>query len=231
MVWSGEVFWTYLFDSRILVAAGITVMVASAAQFGATAIGFLLALGLRSVRRWVRLAIGVYVWFFRGTPPLVLLLLAYFGLPQLGIRLSVLQAGLIGLSMYSAAYMAEIIRAALAAIDRGQIEAARSMGFSRAETMRSILLPQAIRLILPPFGNEFASMMRTTSLLSVISFEELLRATNMIINQTFRPLELYAVAALWYLAMATAWMVVQSALERRVALEQAPPRLRPALPA
>ena len=231
MVWSGEVFWTYLFDSRILVAAGITVMVASAAQFGATAIGFLLALGLRSVRRWVRLAIGVYVWFFRGTPPLVLLLLAYFGLPQLGIRLSVLQAGLIGLSMYSAAYMAEIVRAALAAIDRGQIEAARSMGFSRAETMRSILLPQAIRLILPPFGNEFASMMRTTSLLSVISFEELLRATNMIINQTFRPLELYAVAALWYLAMATAWMVVQSALERRVALEQAPPRLRPALPA
>jgi polar amino acid transport system permease protein len=88
--------------------------------------------------------------------------------------------------------------------------------------MRSILLPQAIRLILPPFGNEFASMMRTTSLLSVISFEELLRATNMIINQTFRPLELYAVAALWYLAMATAWMAIQAVLERRAALDPAP---------
>jgi polar amino acid transport system permease protein len=152
----------------------------------------------------------------------VLLLLAYFGLPQLGIRLGVLEAGLICLSMYSAAYMAEIVRAALGAIDRGQVEAARSLGMSRAETMRSILLPQAIRLILPPFGNEFASMMRTTSLLSVISFEELLRATNMIINQTFRPLELYAVAALWYLAMATAWMAIQAVLERRAALDPAP---------
>ncbi|MBM3613837.1 MAG: amino acid ABC transporter permease, partial [Alphaproteobacteria bacterium] len=137
---------------------------------------------------------------------------------------------LICLSMYSAAYMAEIVRAALGAIDRGQVEAARSLGMSRAETMRSILLPQAVRLILPPFGNEFASMMRTTSLLSVISFEELLRATNMIINQTFRPLELYAVAALWYLAMATAWMAIQAVLERRAALDPGPGGGRVRLP-
>ena len=224
MIWSGEVFWTYLLDPRIVAAAGVTILVASAAQAGATIIGFVLALGLRSDHAAIRGLVGAYVWMFRGTPPLVLLLLAYFGLPQLGLRLNVLEAGLLCLSVYSAAYMAEIIRAALAAIDRGQIEAARSMGFSRAETMRSIILPQALRLILPPFGNEFASMMRTTSLLSVISFEELLRATNMIINQTFRPLELYAVAAFWYLAMATAWMAIQAALERRAALDAAPPR-------
>jgi polar amino acid transport system permease protein len=222
MIWSGEVFWTYLADPRIVAAAGVTILVASVAQTGATLIGFALALGLRSRLATLRRAVGVYVWFFRGTPPLVLLLLAYFGLPQLGLRLGVLQAGLLCLSFYSAAYMAEIIRAALGAIDRGQVEAARSLGMSRAETMRSILLPQAIRLFLPPFGNEFASMMRTTSLLSVISFEELLRATNMIINQTFRPLELYAVAALWYLAMATAWMAVQAILERRAAFGATP---------
>jgi polar amino acid transport system permease protein len=222
MIWSGEVFWTYLTDPRIVAAAGVTILVATAAQAAATVIGFVLALGLRSGVRAVRWAVGAYVWLFRGTPPLVQLLLVYFGLPQFGLRLTVLQAGLLCLSLYGAAYMAEIVRAALAAIDRGQVEAACSMGFSRAETMRSILLPQALRLVLPPFGNEFASMMRTTSLLSVISFEELLRATNMIINQTFRPLELYAVAALWYLAMATVWMAVQAVLERRAALDPPP---------
>jgi polar amino acid transport system permease protein len=130
----------------------------------------------------------------------------------------VLEAGLLGLSLYGAAYMAEIIRGALASIDKGQAEAARSMGLSRAETMRSVLLPQAVRIVLPPFGNEFSSMMRTTSLLSVISFEELLRATTMIINENFRAIELYAVAALYYLAMASVWMAIQTLLERHFAL-------------
>ena len=215
MIWDAEVFWTYLVDARIATAAGVTIAVATGAQSAATLIGFLLALAMRSRVAPVAVLARTYVWLFRGTPPLLLLLLFYFGLPQLGLRLAVLEAGLLCLSLYAGAYMAEIVRAALAAIDRGQVEAARSLGMSRAETMRSILLPQAVRLILPPFGNEFASMMRTTSLLSVISFEELLRATNMIINQNFRPLELYAVAALYYLAMATVWMAAQWALESR----------------
>lgn len=218
MIWSAEVFWTYMVDARIATAAGVTIMIAAAAQSAAAVIGFVLALGMRSRIMAVVAAARAYVWLFRGTPPLLLLLLFYFGLPQLGLRLGVLEAGLLCLSLYAGAYMAEIVRAALAAIDRGQVEAARSLGMSRAETMRSILLPQAVRLILPPFGNEFASMMRTTSLLSVISVEELLRATNMIINQNFRPLELYAVAALYYLAMATVWMAAQWALERRFSL-------------
>lgn len=218
MIWSAEVFWDHLVDARIAAAAGITILVATACQAAATAIGFVLALALRSRRRAPAAAARTYVWLFRGTPPLLLLLLFYFGLPQLGLTLGVLQAGLLCLSLYAGAYMAEIIRAALGAVDHGQVEAARSLGMSRVETMRSILLPQAVRLVLPPLGNEFASMMRTTSLLSVISFEELLRATNMIINQNFRPLELYAVAAIYYLAMATAWMTIQAGLERRVAI-------------
>lgn len=218
MIWSTDVFWTHLVDPRIATAAGITILVAVAAQTAATAIGFVLALALRSRHPAPSAAARAYVWLFRGTPPLLLLLLFYFGLPQLGIGLGVLQAGLLCLSLYAGAYMAEIIRAALGAVDRGQTEAARSLGMSRVETMRSILLPQAVRLVLPPLGNEFASMMRTTSLLSVISFEELLRATNMIINQNFRPLELYAVAAIYYLAMATAWMAIQAVLERRFAI-------------
>ncbi len=227
MDFSGEVFLTYLADPRIARAAAVTLLVAAAAQTGATAVGFALALASRSRSIVPRLLAEAYVWTFRGTPPLLLLLMLYFGLPQLGIRPTVLQAGLAGLSLYGGAYMAEIIRGALASLDRGQIEAARSMGLSRAETMRSVLLPQAVRIILPPFGNEFTSMMRTTSLLSVISFEELLRATNMIINENFRAIELYAVAAVYYLAMTTLWMGIQAWLERRFAIGGRPGRAVP----
>lgn len=217
-MWSSEVFLAYLFDPRILRAALTTFVVAALAQVIATVIGFVVALGLRSDGRLPRLAGSAFVALFRSTPPLLQLLLFYFGLPQLGIRLGVLEAGLLCLSLYAAAYMAEVVRAALDSVDRGQVEAARAMGLSRAETMRSVVLPQALRIMLPPFGNEFSSMMRTTSLLSVISFEELLRATTLAINETFRAFELYAVAACWYLAMTTAWMLVQSWLERRSSL-------------
>lgn len=216
MNFSTEVFLTYLVDPRLASAAGVTIVVATVAQALATVVGFVLALGLGHARLLPRLAAGLYVLTFRGMPPLLLLLLFYFGLPQFGVRLSVLQAGLLGLGLYGGAYMAEIFRAAFAAVDAGQIEAARAVGLSPFEVMRSVRLPQALRLVLPPLGNEFTSMMRTTSLLSVISFEELLRATTMIINENFRALELYAVAAVYYLAMTTAWMLIQAALERRM---------------
>lgn len=214
MSFDTDVFWHYLFDSRMALAALVTLGVATLAQTFATVIGFVVALGLVGGRPFSVLS-AAFVWVFRGVPPLVLLLLLYFGLPQLGIRLPVFWAGIIGLSLYASGYMAEIVRSGLEAIDRGQAEAARSLGFSRAETMRSVILPQAIRIILPPFGNEFSSMMRTTSLLSVISFEELLRVTTLAINQNFRPVELYAVAALYYLALTTGWMLIQRRLEGR----------------
>lgn len=213
MIWDFDTFWTYLFDREIAMAALVTLAVATVAQVLATIVGFFVALMLRGPQVLKRFA-QAYVWVFRGIPPLVLLLLFYFGLAQLGLRLSVLQAGVAGLSLYASAYMAEIFRAAFATIDRGQNEAAWSLGYSRFETMRSILLPQALRIVLPPFGNEFTSMMRTTSLLSVISFQELVRVTTMAINETFRPFELYAVAALYYLAMTTGWMLIQHVLER-----------------
>jgi polar amino acid transport system permease protein len=221
MTWDFETFFTYLFDSRIAWAALVTFGVAAVAQLLATVIGFLLALGLRSRSRLLRAPAVAYVWFFRGTPPLIQLLLLYFGLPQLGIRITVLEAGISSLSLYGAAYMAEIIRGALASLDPGQEEAARSIGLSRFDAMRSILAPQAARLILPAFGNEFTSMMRTTSLLSVISFQELLRVTTLAISETFRPFELYSVAAVYYLLMATLWMIVQDRLERKFGVSTA----------
>ncbi|MET0527697.1 MAG: amino acid ABC transporter permease [Microvirga sp.] len=218
MSWSFQTFWAYLFDARMAYGALVTLGVATMAQIAATLIGFGFALCQRSTLAPLKFATSAFIWVFRGTPPLIQLLLFYFGLPQLGLRLSVLEAGLLCLSFYAAAYMTEVVRAGLDSVDEGQVEAAQSMGFSRAMTMRYVILPQAMRVILPPFGNEFTSMMRTTSLLSVISFEELLRVTSLAINETFRPLELYSVAALYYLAMTSLWMLAQNLLERRFSI-------------
>ncbi|AJY46285.1 amino acid ABC transporter permease [Martelella endophytica] len=214
MDFSVDVFFEYLFQPRFLVAAGVTLLVAVVAQAIAVVIGLVLALFAMSrfaALRWISHA---YIWLWRGTPPLVQLLLLYFGLPQLGIRLNVIEAGLIGLGFYAGAYMAEIIRAGLESVPHEQSLAARAMGFSRLEVIRYVAMPQAFRVILPPFGNEFASMMRTTSLLSVISFAELLRVTRMAINETYRVIELYSVAAVYYLLMYSLWLFVQAWLER-----------------
>ena len=214
MAFAADVFLRYLFDPRILAGALVSLLVAVAAQAIGTVVGLALALMRLARSRWVTAPAGAFVWLFRGTPPLVQLLLLYFGLPQLGIRLDPLQAGLIGLSLYAAAYMSEILRAAILAVDPGQTEAARAIGMRAPGVLAWVVMPQALRIALPPFGNEFASMMRTTSLLSVISFEELLRATTLAINETFRPMELYAVAAVWYLLMYSAWQIIQHRLER-----------------
>lgn len=215
MTWSWAIYFQYLFDSHFAMGALITITVATVAQAIAVVIGAIIALAGLSRSPVLRAVSGSWLWLWRGTPPLVQLLLLYFGLAQFGIRLSVLGAGLISLSCYAGAYMSEIVRAAILSIDRGQIDAARTLGFSRFEILRTVIAPQAIRVALPPFGNEFAGMMRTTSLLSVISFEELLRVTTLTINEVYKPLELYSVAATYYLAMNSAWMLIQSRLELR----------------
>ncbi len=217
MDFSFAVFSEYLLQPRFALAAGVTLLVAAAAQAIAVVIGLVLALFALSRVRALRAFTTGYVWLLRGTPPLVQLLLLYFGLPQIGIRIGVLEAGLIGLGTYAGAFMAEIIRSGLESVSPDQMQAARAMGFPRLQAIRYVVLPQAFRVMLPPFGNEFASMMRTTSLLSVISFEELLRVTRMAINETYRVIELYAVAAIYYLILYSLWLVVQAQLERLAA--------------
>jgi polar amino acid transport system permease protein len=213
MLWSWPTFFAYLFDPTFAAAALVTLWVAVAAQAIGVVVGFVVALASLSTVAALRWLAAAYVWLWRGTPPLIQLLLLYFGLAQLGLRLGVLAAGLIGLGCYSAAYISEIVRSGIGSVDRGQIDAARAVGCGRWATLRWVVLPQAARVMLPPFGNEFASMMRTTSLLSVISFEELLRVTTLAINDTFRPLELYSVAACYYLALYTVWTLIQKRLE------------------
>ena len=216
MSWSWETFLAYIADPLFVHAAVVTIWVAVVSQVIGVVVGLGVALMQLAQNPVLRFLANVYVWFWRGSPLLVQLFLLYFGLPQLGIRLNVIEAGLIGLGLNASGFMAEIIRGTILAVDRGEIEAARSLGMSRGQTMRRVILPQAARLIVPPLGNEFLSNLRTTSLLSVISFEELLRVTTLAITETFRATELYSVAALYYLAMTTVWTLIQAGIERRL---------------
>ena len=216
MTWSWDTFFAYITDPLFLRAALVTVWVAVVSQVIGVVVGLGVALMQLARSPVLRFAANIHVWFWRGSPLLVQLFLLYFGLPQLGIRLSVIEAGLIGLGLNASGFMAEIIRGTILSVDRGEIEAARSLGLSRGQTMWYVILPQAARLIVPPLGNEFLSNLRTTSLLSVISFEELLRVTTLAINETFRAIELYSVAALYYLAMTTVWTLIQAGIERRL---------------
>ena len=163
-----------------------------------------LVLALLSIsRRWyLRIGAIVYIEVFRGLPSLVLLVWVYFALPILtGISLTGFQAAVLGLTLNQAAFSAEIFRAGIESIDRGQTEAARVIGMSYFMAMRRIVLPQAIRRMVPPFVNSFAGLLKFTSLASVIAVTELLHVSTNIIQATFRPLEVYTFAAVLYLAM------------------------------
>jgi polar amino acid transport system permease protein len=156
-----------------------------------------------------------YCWVFRGTPLLVQLLIIYTGLPLFGIRFSVLEAALLGLSLNEGAYLSEIVRSGIMSVQKGQGEAARALGLRRVQVFRFVVWPQALRIIIPPLGNSVNGLLKTTSITSVISMEELLRRTQILIQERFLVLELFMVAALYYLLMTTAWDLVQRRLEAR----------------
>jgi polar amino acid transport system permease protein len=151
---------------------------------------------------------------FRGTPLLVQLIIIYTGLPQLGIKLSVIESAFLGLILNESAYLAEIIRGGIQSVSKGQTAAAKALGLNKAQTMRFVILPQAIRLIVPTLGNSINGLLKTTSITSVISMEELLRRTQVLIQERFMVLELFLVAALYYLAMTTVWDFFQRRIER-----------------
>ena len=129
----------------------------------------------------------------------------------------VIQAGIITLAVNEGAYMAEIMRAAIDSVDRGQSEAAVSLGMRRRQAMRHVVLPQAMRVVIPPLGNEFNNMLKVTSLLSVIGLQELFLAAQDYNSATFRTFEIFLVVAIYYIVMTTVWSIIQSAIERRLA--------------
>jgi polar amino acid transport system permease protein len=196
----------------------ITIELTVAAIFFGTIIGLFVA--LMKISRFKLLATigGIYTWVIRGVPLLVQLYILYYGLPSIGIELDAKTAAIMGLSICGGAYIAEIIRAGIQSIDKGQMEAALSLGMSYGQAMRRIILPQAYRRLLPPMGNEFIALMKDTSLVSIISMVELLR-TGALLNTTyFRPMEIYITVGLMYLTLTTIFIYVFNRLEKRLSV-------------
>jgi polar amino acid transport system permease protein len=211
--WGG--FYDYLFNGFLLQGALTTLWLTLAAIAGGLVLGFVIAMLRLSPLRLLSLLAQGYIWIFRGTPLLVQLIIIYTGLPQLGIRFSVVEAALLGLILNEAAYLAEIIRGGILGVPQGQSNAGRALGLGPAQVMVYIVMPQATRIIIPALGNSVNGLLKTTSVTSVISMEELLRSTQILIQERFLVLELFTVAALYYLLMTSLWDVVQRRIEAR----------------
>ena len=170
-----------------------------------------------SSNRILNAAAFFYVWVIRGTPVMVQLFILYFGLPQLGIKLPSMVAGVLGLAINTGAYITEIIRAGIQAVDRGQMEAALSVGMSYRQAMRRIIGPQAIKICIPPLVNQFIMTLKNSSIASLVTITELFRTGEQIIYTTFRSFEVYTAVAVFYLIMNSVFMVIADKLERRMA--------------
>jgi His/Glu/Gln/Arg/opine family amino acid ABC transporter permease subunit len=180
--------------------------------------GLICALAKTSGFKLLQYPAEFYLWFVRGTPLLTQIFLIYFGLPQLGIRLDPFTAGVVALGANGGAYVAEIIRGGLLGIPKGQRESAIALGMTYWQSMRRIVLPQVVRIIIPPITNDAASTIKNTSLLSTITIMELMLQTQVIVSSTFRPFEFYILVSLIYLAMTTVLMVAMRWAERRHAI-------------
>ncbi|MFD0885542.1 amino acid ABC transporter permease [Streptosporangium algeriense] len=222
--------WTHMFDLSPHYGAGMqrTLVMAVVSMVLGVALGMLVALARLSRIRVISFLGGVYVWLLRGVPELVILILLYTGLAAAGIfRFSdvtlfgitfpaAMQAAIFGFSIREGAYMGEIFRSGILAVDRGQVEAAKALGMKRVTTLRRIILPQAMRVVIPPMGNQFTIMLKATSLASVLGVPELLLTTQTYAAETFRVFELFVGLAVNYLILTTIWTFVQSLIEARL---------------
>jgi len=223
----------YLFSDPVLRGLRNTLILTVLAMAIGVVGGVLLAVMRLSPNPVLAGAAAVYIWLFRGTPVITQLIFWNFLAalyPRLGLGIpfgptfvsvdtnaviSVFAASLLGLGLNEAAYMAEIVRGGIQSVDPGQTEAAGALGLSRTQTLRRIVLPQAMRVIVPPTGNETISMLKTTSLVVVIAYFELTVAVQTIYSRTFQTIPLLIVAALWYLALTSVLSVGQMFIERR----------------
>ncbi|MFB4196395.1 amino acid ABC transporter permease [Streptomyces carpaticus] len=232
----------YLTYDRIMEGALNTLWITVCAMVLGLVLGMLLAVMRLSDNPVLSSVAYGYIWFFRGTPVLVQLVLWYnlsyiFDTVNLGFYKNEMNdvmtpflAALLGLGLNEAAYMAEIARAGIKSVDSGQTEAAQALGMNGTKTMRRIVLPQAMRVIIPPSGNEFINMLKTSSLASVIYFDELFRAGDTISSRNLAVMEMMMVVSVWYLLLTTVFSIGQYYLERHFAKgsdrEQPPTPLR-----
>ena len=222
----------YLFSPRILEGLGRTILLTIGAMIIGIFGGIVVAVMRLSENRLLSGVAFVYIWFFRGTPVLVQLIFWYnlsALFPSIGIGLPLMEpiydldanrlitvyvAALLGLGLNEAAYMSEIVRSGLNSVDPGQSEAASALGLTKGQTFRRIVMPQAMRVIIPPTGNQVIGMLKVTALVSVIALPDLLYSAQLIYNRNFNPIPLLIVASLWYLLMTSLLSVAQFYVER-----------------
>ncbi len=202
-------------------AAGVTVAISLAGIGIGFVIGALVCVARLSRRRWLKRFGGAYVSVFRGVPLLVQLLFIYYVLAEVGLDVPAIVAAVGGLALSSAAYQAEILRGSLTAVPRGQTEAAVALGFTGPEIWRRVLLPQALRISVPPLINEFILLLKASSLVSVVGIAELTRVSMNIASMTYRPLEAYVGGGLFYLAINLTLAGFGALAERRLAAGEA----------
>ncbi|MFD8012494.1 amino acid ABC transporter permease [Streptomyces sp. NPDC058955] len=230
----GNIIWATvgdkLFDSSVLTGLWKTVLISITAMALGLVLGIVFAVMRLSKNPVTGAVAWLYIWFFRGTPVYVQLLVWFnlaliFEYINLGPIykdetsqvLTPFMVALLGLGLNEGAYMAEIVRAGIQSVDEGQTEAAHALGMSQTKTMRRIVLPQAMRVIVPPTGNEFINMLKTSSLVSAVQYTELLRASSNIGSTSGAVMEMLFVASIWYLALTSVFSVGQYYLERRFA--------------
>ena len=230
MVFDSKAFFDTLFSSMFIVPALTTLGITLVAMALAMLLGFGGALAALSRYRALRWLVQGYLGFFRGVPVLVQIVFWYNALPVLtnnAINLPALIAGTIALALNEGAYMTEIIRSGLLSVDPGQREAARALGMTKPKALRRIVLPQALKVIIPPTGNQFIAMLKTTSLLFAIAVPEIFSTGTNIYSQNFKYFEVLCVVSIWYLLLTALLTALQKAIERRFGVGQRKSPKRP----
>lgn len=208
-VWAG---WPELLRGALM-----TIQITAAALLLGCVLGLLAGIGRLDPRK--RIIYGIctaYLAVIRGTPLLVQLFILFFGLPHFGIILPAFVCGVLGLGIYSGAYVSEIVRGSIQSVDRGQTEAARSIGMSSGQAMRAIILPQAVVRMVPPLGNEFIALIKNSALVSLLTIHDLMHEGQKIISVSYRSLEVYLVIALVYFVLTGITALVLRHIEQRL---------------
>jgi polar amino acid transport system permease protein len=208
-VWSG---W-----AALLRGALVTVEITAASLLLGCFMGLLAGIGrLDPSRRVIYGLCSAYLAVIRGTPLLVQLFILFFGLPQFGLLLPAYVCGILGLGIYSGAYVSEIVRGAIQSVDRGQMEAARSIGMSSGQAMRNVVLPQAVVRMIPPLGNEFIALIKNSALVSLLTIHDLMHEGQKIISVTYRSLEVYLAIAVVYFVLTGTTALILRRIELRL---------------
>ncbi|MGE5582883.1 MAG: amino acid ABC transporter permease [Bacillota bacterium] len=210
---------------NLLLGMLMTIFLTIIAEFNGIVIGTLTGVARVIHSKFLNLIAGIYVDFIRGTPLLVQIFMIHFGTPPIlgalfnngqPIPINPFVSALLALSINSGAYIAEIVRAGIQSIDKGQMEAARSLGMTYRQAMSHIVLPQALKRVIPPLGNEFIAMLKDSSLVSVIGMEELVRKAQVIVTRSYRPTETWLEVGLIFLMMTIPFTRIVAKLERRL---------------